>query len=369
VSELRVHLFGKLCVERGDRALVGLDSRRVQELLVYLLLFRDHPHPRERLADVMWGEGTSVQVRRGLRQALWKLQSVLGSPGGNEGNGENGSGKPSLLCVDTDYVQLNAAADVWVDAVAFEGAYARVQGSPGAALDDGAAYALRVAADLYHGDLLDGWYQDWCLFERERYQHMYLEMLAKLMGYAEARGDYEAGVDYGTRILRHDRARERIHRGLMRLHYLAGDRTGALRQYDRCVAVLADEIGVGPAQRTVDLAEAMRGDAWVPAGLNGASRATAHLASSSMPAALGSRATNGVNGHAASAGQGCGMTGCGSSTAGVNGMPATAGVSVASSTATLNEVLGELKWLRTALGDIERRVDQEIVLIQQVLGE
>ena len=38
---------------------------------------------------------------------------------------------------------------------------------------------------------------------------------------------------YGARILHCDRARERTHRRLMRLHFLAGDRTAALRQYPR----------------------------------------------------------------------------------------------------------------------------------------
>ena len=34
---------------------------------------------------------------------------------------------------------------------------------------------------LYRGDLLTGWYQDWCLIERERYQCMFVSLLDKLM--------------------------------------------------------------------------------------------------------------------------------------------------------------------------------------------
>jgi DNA-binding SARP family transcriptional activator len=89
---------------------------------------------------------------------------------------------------------------------------------------------------------------------------MYLGMLDKLMGYCEAHQDYEAGLVYGTRILRYDRARERTHRWLMRLHYLAGDRTEALRQYERCVAALDEELGVKPAERTIALYEQIRAD-------------------------------------------------------------------------------------------------------------
>jgi DNA-binding SARP family transcriptional activator len=119
---------------------------------------------------------------------------------------------------------------------------------------------LQNAVDLYRGDLLEGWYQDWCLFERQRLLNMYLAMLDKLMGYCEAHQEYESGILYGMRILRYDQAQERTHRRLMRLHYLTGDRTAALRQYESCVAALKEDFGVGPARRTVALYEQIRSD-------------------------------------------------------------------------------------------------------------
>jgi hypothetical protein len=46
----------------------------------------------------------------------------------------------------------------------------------------------------------------------------------------------------------------------MRLYYKAGDRTTALRQYERCVAALAREFDLPPAQETVALYEQIRAD-------------------------------------------------------------------------------------------------------------
>jgi hypothetical protein len=37
-------------------------------------------------------------------------------------------------------------------------------------LNEAQAQLLKDAVNLYCGDLLEGWYQDWCLFERERLQ-------------------------------------------------------------------------------------------------------------------------------------------------------------------------------------------------------
>jgi DNA-binding SARP family transcriptional activator len=82
---------------------------------------------------------------------------------------------------------------------------------------------------------------------------MYLIMLEKLMLYCESQGQYESGISYGVAALRRDRARERTHRRLIRLHYLSGNRSEALRQYQRCVQALREELGVGPARSTVRL--------------------------------------------------------------------------------------------------------------------
>jgi DNA-binding SARP family transcriptional activator len=89
---------------------------------------------------------------------------------------------------------------------------------------------------------------------------MYLAMLDKLMGYCEAHQQFEAGIVHGTRILLFDRAREHTHRHLMRLQHLAGNRTAALRQFERCSAALDEELGVKPARSTLALYEQIRDD-------------------------------------------------------------------------------------------------------------
>ncbi len=242
---LYVRLFGRLSVHQGDDSLDGLDARKVQELFCYLLLRREHQHSRETLAGLFWGDSSIAQSKKALRQTLWQLQATLEGP--------IEPGPESVLCVEPEWIQLNPRADLWLDVAAFERVFALAQSIPGEALDEESARALQDSVQLYRGDLLQGWYQDWCLYERERLQYMYLAMLDKLMGYCEAQHTYEAGIAHGMQILRYDRARERTHRRLMALHYRAGDRAAALRQYERCAAALEEELGAAPAKSTVAL--------------------------------------------------------------------------------------------------------------------
>jgi len=229
----------------GPQALAGFEARRVQELFCYLLLYRDRPHPREVLANLLWDNDHIDQPSRCLRKTLWQLRAALDSQSEPLSN--------RLLLTEPDWVQLDPFADLWLDVAEFEKAFRCVQHRKGSELDLTGVQTLKDAVALYRGGLQESWYLDWYLYERERFQYMYLVMLDKLMDHCEAQGDYAAGLAYATLILGCERARERTHRRAMRLHYLAGDRTAALRQYEHCVRALQQELGVEPARRTVAL--------------------------------------------------------------------------------------------------------------------
>lgn len=276
MSTLRFHLFGKFSVRRDAEAVKGLDAGKEQELLSYLLIHRDRNHSRETLASLLWGDSSTERSKKYLRQALWHLVMAL-----QEGS-DTHSGP---LEVEHDWVRLSPRGSFWLDVAAFEDAVRATQGVPGKQLDAERATLLKQAVEFYQGDLLEGWYDDWCIFERERLQNIYLLILDKLISYCATHRDYEGGQSYGYTILRYDRARERTHRQLMHLKYMAGDRTGALRQYDRCAAALKEELGVQPERRTLVLYEQIRADKLSDAELVGESpTATAAV---SLPAVLG----------------------------------------------------------------------------------
>ncbi len=252
MSNLNIQLFGKFCVRRNEQVLDGFDARKVQELFCYLLLHRDHSLSREALASLLWPETTTTLSKKNLRQALWQLQSALGA--------QNEALHERVLLVEPEWVQLNAEADLWLDVAEFELTYDLVQKMSGQELDAQTVQHVQDAIQLYQGPLLEGWYQDWCIQEREGLQNHYLSMLDKLMSYCEAHHDYETSLLYGMRIMCYDRARERTHRRMMRLYYLLGDRAEALRQFERCATALDEELGVRPSKSTVALYRQIQAD-------------------------------------------------------------------------------------------------------------
>jgi DNA-binding SARP family transcriptional activator len=79
---------------------------------------------------------------------------------------------------------------------------------------------------------------------------MHLSCLAHLMQYYRHQGSHAQAVAYGEAILQRDPLREEIHRELMRSYVANGQRALALRQYERCRQVLAEELGIPPMEET-----------------------------------------------------------------------------------------------------------------------
>jgi DNA-binding SARP family transcriptional activator len=255
MTDIKVSLFGKFNINYGERTEYKIKARKVQELLVYLLIFRNHPQPRESLCELLWADLPAAKSRKYLRQTLWHIQSVFAQF-------KNQSGLE--FSIDNDWVQLNLPAGFWLDTIEFEKTFDLINQKQIRQLSEEDFQAMQSTSALYRGDFLEGWYQDWCIFERERFQSMYLMLLDKLVQYCEIHRNYEVGLKYAWQILRFDQAYERAHRQMMRLYFLSGNRTQALHQYDRCVAALEGELGVEPSEQTKLLYAQIRSDTFKP---------------------------------------------------------------------------------------------------------
>ena len=265
-NTLQLQLFGPGRAQFADRPLVGFPNQQAYHLFCYLILNRQQPHHRERLAAVFWSEYPTAISRKYLRDALWRLRQNLQAVGALY---------DAYLRVDDVSVSFDNSAAYWLDIEEFERTVKRFEDLRGGDLSADASAQLEHAVDLYVGELLEGAYQDWCIRDRERLNMLYVNALGKLIAYHEANGSYERGITFGERILQHDITRERVHRQLMRLHWLCGNRSAALAQYKRCVQVMREMLDVAPMEETRLLYEQMLHDEFNPAPRVAGSKANA----------------------------------------------------------------------------------------------
>lgn len=210
---------------------------RQQSLLAYLVMHRDSPQPRQRLAFLFWPETSEAQARANLRKALYDLRRLL----------------PSIdhfVQIEDQFLHWRSSTATTLDVDLFVNCLAQARQ---ANRQEVAQAALEQAVALYTGDLLPDCYDDWLLPEREQLRQHYIRALEQLVGILEQQRELTSALDYAQRILHSDPLHESTYRLLMRLHVLHGDRSTALRVYHTCVTSLQEELGVEPSLETQQL--------------------------------------------------------------------------------------------------------------------
>ncbi|HEY4721336.1 MAG TPA: BTAD domain-containing putative transcriptional regulator, partial [Anaerolineae bacterium] len=215
--QLQIRLFGRPEFYRGPVLLPSLATHKTQSLLAFLILRRDRPHSRDELSALFWGDQTQERARHSLATALWRIRRLI-SP-------------DEYLLADAAAVQFDGDRDYWLDTAEFEKLL-------NASRDDKPAIdQLRQAVELYRGDLLEGFYDDWCIEERYRLESLYLDALNCLVAAYEAQGDPAAVLAHARKHLAHDPLQESLYLAVMRAFIALGDDAAARHEWQRCCEV------------------------------------------------------------------------------------------------------------------------------------
>lgn len=239
---LKISLLGTFRVEYPELPTEGKITRSIQSFLAYLLLFRHRLHPREVLTGLFWGDHREERARGCLSTTVWRLRRILEPPGVPKGS--------FLLISPTGEVGFNPESNYWLDVADFEDKAKEALQKPAESMEPCEAQGLQDALSLYTSELLEGFFEDWIIRERERLRMLYLESLVRLMHYWRSAGAFQKSLACGQNILDRDPLREEIHREVMRLYRACGQRTMAIRQYKICCQFLEEELGIPPMDET-----------------------------------------------------------------------------------------------------------------------
>jgi DNA-binding SARP family transcriptional activator/tetratricopeptide (TPR) repeat protein len=239
-APLELSLFGTLAARRNGQAVPLRLPQHAIRLLAYLLLNRERRQTREHIAFTLWPDDDEADARANLRRKLHLLLRAL--PAARE----------PWIVTSTTSVAWNSAAPYRLDVAEFE----TLSGVP---------QTLADADALYTGDLLVDLYDDWIVRERDRLRTVAMDNLLALVAHHQKRRDYSGAIRYAQRLRGLDPWREDAVRALITLRYEAGDRAGALTEYERFRAGVSEEMGVEPMPETVCVYERVLELAGTPA--------------------------------------------------------------------------------------------------------
>lgn len=243
---LRIWLFGSLCVANDSTGeQVTAVSGRCGSLLAYLALGRGRYFSRTELLGTLWPERMASMTAGSFNTALWRLRRLVECPPFQHGE---------LIASDRrGAIGLNGSQEVWLDIEEFERRIASGLSRPIEQLGEVEIEDLRTGVALYKSDILMEFTDDWALREREKHRRHYLNALWRLMQLCTIRREYAEGIRYAQSILDCDTLREDVHRELMQLFVLSGQRAQALRQFETCRDMLRRELAIQPMRETLAL--------------------------------------------------------------------------------------------------------------------
>lgn len=240
-TQLTLRLLGAPTLLTGDKPLVLSPGATL--LCAYLALAPIEGRSRETAAAHLFADCPSPTARRRLNTALWRLRTEVRSLTGVE-----------IVAPDNGRrVALSPAIDVALDSRQFEQLVSAALETRAVELTPAQASALEAAVSLHRGALMEQCDDDWVLAERGRIEDLYLTALDHLLQYYGARAEVGAIAKYGDMALAIEPLREDIHRHLMSAYAGCARDDLVERQFERCRAVLLDELGADPMPETIAL--------------------------------------------------------------------------------------------------------------------
>jgi ABC-type oligopeptide transport system substrate-binding subunit/DNA-binding SARP family transcriptional activator len=250
MSRLTLYLLGSPQIELDGKP-VEISRRKAVALLAYLAV-TGQAHSRDTLATLLWPDYDQSRARGALRRTLSTLNTALND---------------IWLEADRATIELKRNANLLVDVEQFRHYLTEcppvIQTRPETCSH--CISRLTRAAALYRDDFLAGFtlrdspgFDEWQFFQAENLRRELAGGLKTLVDCYTLQGESESALTYARRWLELDPLHEPAHRRLMMLYTQTDQRAAALRQYQECVRILAEELNVAPSAETTALYEHIR---------------------------------------------------------------------------------------------------------------
>lgn len=239
---LRIYLAGEPCLV-GGRGLLRADrlpGRQGRLAFVLLMSERSRPVSRDELANELWPRQPPAAYEVALSAIVSKLRSLLAEAGVDRG---------AVQAADGCY-RVDLGPDSWIDTeAALE------------AIHDGEAALRRqayrqaygpavVAAAILRRPFLAGFEGSWVDSRRDQLRKAHVRALDVLAEIHLSNREPSLALRAAEEAVTIEPYRESGYRRLMRIHITLGDRAEAVRVYERCRTLLAEDLGELPSSET-----------------------------------------------------------------------------------------------------------------------
>jgi YVTN family beta-propeller protein len=239
----KVFLAGRVAVECDGLVVdeARFPGRQSRLLFAYLVAEQGRPVPRDELAEALWGEATPATWDKALTGIVSKLRGLL-ADGGIDGT--------NVLTGAFGCYRLELPEGSWVDVIVAANAAQAAEEALAAGDLDKAKAAAALAASLLEQPFLPGEEGAWVEEKRREFVDIRGRALSALADAYLRSGNASEAAKWAEQTVALAPFRETGYRRLMEAHAAGGNRAEALRVYERCRRLLAEELGAYPSPET-----------------------------------------------------------------------------------------------------------------------
>jgi YVTN family beta-propeller protein len=243
---LKVFLTGRVAAEANGRVLdeAHFPGRQGRLLFAYLVAAQSRPVPRDELADAIWGESPPATWEKALTVIASKLRGLVAQDGITLTN--------AFGCY-----RLDLPEGTWVDLFAAASGAQDAEEALAAGELDQARAAAESAESLARRPFLAGEDGTWVEQKRRDLVDIRERALSVLADACLRSGAAREAAKWAEELIALSPFREAGYRRLMDAHVVAGNRAEALRVYEQCRQLLAEELGAYPSPETDSIYRAL----------------------------------------------------------------------------------------------------------------
>jgi YVTN family beta-propeller protein len=244
--QLKVFLTGRVAAEANGHVLdeARFPGRQGRLLFAYLVAARSRPVPRDELADAIWGESPPASWEKALTVIASKLRGLVAEDGITLTN--------AFGCY-----RLDLPEGTWVDLFAAASGVQDAEEALAAGELDQARAAAESSESLARRPFLAGEDGTWVEHKRRDLADIRERALNVLADACLRSGAAREAATWAEELIALSPFREAGYRRLMDAHVVAGNRAEALRVYEQCRQLLAEELGAYPSPETDSIYRAL----------------------------------------------------------------------------------------------------------------
>ena len=234
----QISLLGEVSARRPECHVARFATRKAGSLFGFLAYQIERPQPRASIADLLWPDVDPATARNRLRVALASLRRQLEPPGTSAG---------SVLLATRDLLAFRTESSD-VDVARFRAALRAATADPSRTLE-----RLRRADEIYQGELMPGYEDDWVVAARQELSDLYLRSQLRLSAIYTDSGEYEPALHHARKAAAAEPLSEMARGAVIRVLLDRGERAAAHAELDAFRKLVRRKTGSRPSHDLEDL--------------------------------------------------------------------------------------------------------------------